>query len=99
MASGYYTVKTHPADMDTKTEGDICSEIVSEVIHGVEQTGIRAGIIGEIGRSAPIRDNGRKVLRAAAMAQQYTGAPLNIHPAAKSRPEVSGCLEIIETLK
>lgn len=44
MGSGYYVPATHPADMDSKTEEDICEEIVREVTVGVGDTGIRAGI-------------------------------------------------------
>ena len=49
---------------------------------GVGDTGVRAGIIGEIGCSAPapLADSERKVLRASATAQRRTGAALNIHP-------------------
>ena len=98
MGAGYYIAKTQPADMDSKTDEEICEEIVREVTVGVGSTGICAGIIGEIGCSEPLIDNERKVLRAAAKAQRRTGAPLNIHPARKPKPDVSGCLEIIEIL-
>jgi len=92
--SGYYVPRSYPADMDSKTEEDICHEIVHEVTVGVGDTDIRAGIIGEIGCEWPLSDNERKVLRAAAAAQQGTGAPLNIHPARNA----SAPLEIVEIL-
>lgn len=98
MASGYYLEITHPAGMDSKTEEEICQEIVREVMEGVGNTGIRAGIIGEIGCSEPITENERKALRAAAKAQQRTGAPLSVHPGRKPKPDASGCLEIISIL-
>ena len=43
-------------------------------------TNIRAGIIGEIGCVWPLPDVERKVLRAAAIAQQRTGACITVHP-------------------
>ncbi len=95
MGTGYYTASSHPPDMDSKTEEEICDEIVREIHVGVENTGIRAGMIGEIGCSWPLQDNERKVLRAAARAQQMTGAPLNIHPA--RHPDAP--FEIIEILR
>jgi len=98
MGSGYYTDATHPADMNRKTEEDICEEIVREVMVGVENTGIRTGIIGEIGCSWPLTVSERRVLRAAAKAQQRTGAPLSIHPGRNPNPDASGCLEIIAIL-
>ena len=93
MGSGYYVAPSHPADMDSKTEEDICAEIVREVTEGVADTGIRAGIIGEIGCSWPLTHNEEKVLRAAANAQRQTGAPLMIHPGRNARAP----LEIIAT--
>jgi phosphotriesterase-related protein len=80
MGSGYYTGNSHPRDMDSKTEEDIAREIVKDITVGVGDTGIRSGIIGEIGCSAPLTNNERKVLRATALAQRRTGAPVNIHP-------------------
>lgn len=94
MGSGYYCAATHPADMDSKTDEDICAEIVGEVTEGVADTRIRAGIIGEIGCSWPLTSNEEKVLRAAANAQRQTGAPLTIHPgrSAKAPLEIIGIL-------
>jgi phosphotriesterase-related protein len=43
--------------------------------------------------------NEKKVLRAAAKAQQYTGAPLYIHPGRRSVTDSRGPLEIISELK
>lgn len=87
MATGYYLGKSHPPDMDTKTEDKLVDEFVQEITVGVGKTGIRAGIIGEIGCSWPLQDNERKCLRAAARAQKLTGAPLSIHPGRVSTPQ------------
>ena len=80
MGSGYYTGYTHPDDMDKKTEEEITGEIVREITVGVRDTGVRSGIIGEIGCSVPLTQNEKKVLRACAVAQRITGAPINVHP-------------------
>ncbi len=80
MGSGYYVGLSHPEDMDEKTEEHIADEIVQDITVGVGDTGVRAGIIGEIGCSLPLTKNERKVLRACAIAQRRTGAPINIHP-------------------
>jgi phosphotriesterase-related protein len=55
---------------------------------------IRAGIIGEIGCSWPLHENERKVLRAAAQAQQPTGASISVHPGRNKKAP----FEIIEIL-
>ena len=65
----------HPEKRD-----EIIEEIIQDITSGVGQTGICAGLIGEIGCSWPWQDNEKKVVRAAARAQQETGAPLMIHP-------------------
>ena len=80
MATGYYVGKSHPPDMDRKSEDDLVDEFVREITVGRGDTGVRAGIIGEIGCSWPLQDNERKCLRAAGRAQKLTGAPLSIHP-------------------
>ena len=80
MGAGYYVGLSHPADLATKTEEEIAEEIVRDITAGVGNTGVRAGIIGEIGCSEPLTETERKVLRASAAAQQRTGAAISVHP-------------------
>jgi phosphotriesterase-related protein len=80
MGAGYYVDAVHPDNMDALAESGIAQQIIDEITVGVGNTGVRAGIIGEIGCTWPLTDNERKVLRAAATAQQATGAAILIHP-------------------
>ena len=80
MGAGYYVDAVHPEGMDTLAEPDIAAQIVEDITRGVGDTGVRAGIIGEIGCTWPLTANERKVLRAAASAQRETGAAILIHP-------------------
>jgi phosphotriesterase-related protein len=80
MGAGYYVAAAHPPDMDRRSEDALVREIVREVTVGVGDTGIRAGLIGEIGNTWPWTENEKKVMRAAVEAQRQTGAPLMIHP-------------------
>ncbi len=80
MGSGYYLDVSFGPEMDTKTEEEITEEVVRDITEGAGSSGIRSGVVGEIGCSWPLTDNERKSLRAAARAQQLTGAGLNIHP-------------------
>jgi phosphotriesterase-related protein len=80
MGAGYYVAAAHPDDMDRRSEDSLVREIVREVTVGVGDTGIKAGLIGEIGNSWPWTENEKKVVRAAVEAQRQTGAPLMIHP-------------------
>lgn len=95
MGSGYYIGASHPPQLASKTEEEIAEEIVRDITVGVGDTGVRAGIIGEIGCSHPLMDGERKVLRAVAQAQQRTGAPVNIHP---GFPHEASPFEIIDVL-
>jgi phosphotriesterase-related protein len=80
MGAGYYVAASHPADMDRRTVDELAREMIADVTSGVGDTGVRAGLIGEIGTTYPWTDNEKKVLRAAVVAQRETGAPLMIHP-------------------
>ncbi len=85
MGSGYYVAAAHPPDMDTRTVDDVTREIVTDLVVGVGDTGVRAGFIGEIGTTWPWTDNEKKVVRAAVAAQRDTGAALMIHPGRHER--------------
>lgn len=80
MGAGYYVAETHPSDMNERTVDNISREIINEIDVGVDDTGIQAGLIGEIGCSWPLKNNERKVLHGAGCAQLETGAPLMVHP-------------------
>ena len=79
MGSGYYLLDTRPAELKM-TEEVVAEQIVRDITLGVGNTGIRAGIIGEIGIQWPMPDKDREILRAVSYAQIETGAPVNIHP-------------------
>jgi len=68
---------------------------VSDIFSGVGDTGIKAGIIGEIGCTAPLSANEEKVLRAACLAQRRTGGAMDVHPSFSD--EVA--LQIVDVLR
>ena len=80
MGAGYYVAASHPPDMDRRTVDDLAREMIADVTAGAGDTGIRAGLLGEIGCTYPWTDSEKKVLRAAIAAQRQTGAPLMVHP-------------------
>jgi phosphotriesterase-related protein len=94
MGAGYYVPASHPADMDSITEDEIAERIVGDVSQGVGDTGVRSGIIGEIGCVYPLPENVLRSVRAAGRAQAETGAPILIHPGHKQ----TAPLEILEIL-
>jgi phosphotriesterase-related protein len=78
--TGFYIGASHPGYVKERTKDELADLMTTEVKKGVDNTGIRCGIIGEIGTSWPLTTDEEKVLRAAARAQQSTGAPINVHP-------------------
>lgn len=80
MGSSYYVQAYHPREVTALSEREIAKQIVRDITEGVEGTGVRAGIIGEVGLTWPHHADEIKVLRASVAAQQETGAPLLIHP-------------------
>ncbi len=85
MGCGYYVADLHPPQLAEASEEQIADWITRDLADGVAGTGIRAGLIGEIGLSWPVRPAEEKVLRAAVAAQNRTGAVLMVHPGRDSQ--------------
>ena len=49
MGSGYYEAVYHPPELETLSVEEIADRIVRDLLEGVDGTGLRSGIIGEIG--------------------------------------------------
>ncbi|MDO9415495.1 phosphotriesterase family protein [Pararhizobium sp.] len=82
---GHYIFSAFPKGLAERTEDEIYQEIISEIRDGIDGTGIRPGIIGEIGSGDPIHEQEKKVLRAAARAQKESGLAISIHVHAPGR--------------
>ena len=97
MGASWYVASTHPPEdgVAAADEAELAARIVAEFREGVGATGIRPGLIGEVGCSWPLEEDERKVLRASARAQRETGACLSIHPGRDPRAP----FEIVETLR
>jgi phosphotriesterase-related protein len=76
---GYYTQDTHPAAMPRWPAGRIADEMVRELTDGIGDTGVRAGVIGEIGTSSPIHPDEAKNLEAAAIAWRQAPVAVYVH--------------------
>ena len=95
MGSGYYVGGSHPHEMADRSVDNLVEEMVRDITVGVDGTGIRAGVLGEIGCSNPLMETEVKVLEAVAGAQKITGAPVNIHPGRSQ----SAPMEIIDLFR
>jgi len=79
-ATGYYKQTYYPEEVKEQSEEEIEELFVRELTEGIGDTGVRAGIIAEIGSSLnEMTAEEEKVFRAAARAQKRTGAPLSTH--------------------
>ena len=82
MGCGWYRGAYYPAtaEIDRRSVGALADEIVRDATDGVGETGIRAGIIGEIGTDKPWLSAGEeRVHRAAAQAARRTGLAITTH--------------------
>lgn len=80
MGTGLYVEPSLPSIYRDMTVEQMAAMFVSDLRLGVGQTGIRAGIIGEIGCNWPIAPTELKAVRAAALAHRETGASISVHP-------------------
>ena len=79
MGGGYYLGATHPEGTAQRATEDIAEELIGEFRDGVGDTGIRPGIIGEIGTGDPMVPEEERMLRAVAIAHLETDLPISIH--------------------
>lgn len=79
MGGGYYLAGSHPPGTADRTPESIAQELIDEWTDGVAETGIRPGILGEIGTGDPVRPEEVRILRAAAWAHLETGLPISVH--------------------
>jgi phosphotriesterase-related protein len=80
MGCGHYVeAYQNPRNAERAIE-DFAKEMAAQIFHGAWGTEVRAGVIGEIGCQAPWTEQEKRVLRGALIAQQETGAAVNIHP-------------------
>ncbi len=82
MGCGWYRGAYYPpeARIDRRSVDDLADELVREATDGVGDTGIRPGIIGEIGTDKPwVSALEERVHRAAARAARRTGLAITTH--------------------
>ena len=79
-AAGWYRERVYPPFVWEHTADRLAEVMVRELNEGIDDTGIRAGIIGELGTERhPITPAQERVFRAAARAQLATGVAITTH--------------------
>jgi predicted metal-dependent phosphotriesterase family hydrolase len=82
MGCGWYRGAYYPAEalIDRRSVDSLADELVAEIGEGVGDSGVRPGIIGEIGTDKPwISPAEERVHRAAARAARRTGLAITTH--------------------
>ena len=80
MGTGFYREPYYPEFVNKLPTQDIADYIIDEIENGVGDTGIKPGIIGEIGIDKRwVQGVEERVLRAAARAQVATGLAITTH--------------------
>lgn len=77
--AGCYINDSHPEWVERISEDDLAQVFFDDLTTGMDGTDIRAGILGEIGTSAPVTPRERKVLAAAAQASLRTSTTVSVH--------------------
>ena len=96
MGASWYRKGWHPKDLDDRSIESLTQEIVGDITVGVGDTGIRSGIIGEVGTEGdPLVPNELKVIQASARASRITGAAVTLHTSAVLH-EQPGILDMLE---
>jgi len=82
MGTGWYRTAYYPAEagIERRTTGELADALVAEIADGAGDTGIRPGIVGEIGTDKPwMTPAEERVHRAAARAAGRTGLAISTH--------------------
>ena len=79
MGCGWYTGDTHPDEVAQLSVEALAEQLICEIRNGVDDSGIKPGIIGEIGTGKEILPGEWKALEAAAIAQKASGLAIQVH--------------------
>lgn len=79
LGCGHYYHKAHFPYVKEASVEMLAEEMRRDLLVGIGDTGIKAGVIGEIGTSAVISDDERKVLHAAGIVGAETGKAVHVH--------------------
>lgn len=94
---GFYVHAHHPAWVEDASIDDIEAFLVKEIDEGLGESGIRPGIIGEIGTSETLFPCEERILQASARAARRTGTPVNIHAHPPELPVLMTILDLLES--
>lgn len=80
QATGWYQDKFLPNYISEQSIEELAQKMIKEITIGIDDTDIKAGVIGEIGTSKDhMTERERKVFEAAVIAHKETGVPITTH--------------------
>jgi phosphotriesterase-related protein len=79
VGCGYYVEELHPPELASMEVDAIAASMLDELRDGIDGTGVRAALIGEIGTNHPPTETEWRVVRAAGRAGAESGAAVNVH--------------------
>jgi phosphotriesterase-related protein len=79
LGTGHYLEAVHDPWVAAADEATIAQRLVDEIRDGIGASGVRPGILGEIGTSDPVTAAERRVLRSVAAAASASGLPISVH--------------------
>jgi phosphotriesterase-related protein len=96
--TGYYIGASHPPELAAKSVGQVEEEMLRDVVEGIPGSGVRAGVLGEIGTTEPLAPTERTVLEATGRVQAQTGTAIVLHPDSVHRTyeQIARTLDILE---
>lgn len=77
--TGYYVEPSRPQTV-RMTQEEMAVTMTAEILEGCEGTGIRTGVIGEIGCNWPLLGSEKTAIQASAQVETELGCPVTIHP-------------------
>ena len=79
VGCGHYYHKAHFPYVEKASVQELADEMRKDILYGIGDTDIKAGIIGEIGTSAIMSESEKKVLKAAGIVGAETGKAIHVH--------------------
>jgi phosphotriesterase-related protein len=88
LSTGFYLEAYTPEPFRSLSEEQCAERFRKELLEGIQESGIRAGLIKAASNKAELTDWERKVLRAAGRVQHETGVPLCLHSCEGARSQL-----------
>jgi phosphotriesterase-related protein len=88
LSTGFYLEAYTPDPFRSLTEDECAERFRAELLEGIQDGGIRAGLIKVASNTAQLTDWETKVLRAAGRVQRETGVPVCLHSVEGARSQL-----------